>query len=127
MKTKNIIAKLKKLHPGKNIVINTPEFPLEIVCELDPIKQKRAVAIIDFTRPHYHKKNTEIYEVKKGELIVYLQGKTLILKKGERIKIKLYSIHSAVGKETWINVYSDPGWSLDDHMLVKNVSDIQNE
>ncbi len=125
MNVQKVIAKLKKLYPGKNIIVNSPEFPLEIVCEIDPISQTRAVAVIDFARPHFHKKNTEIYEVIRGELVVYLQGETMILHKGERIEIKPNSVHSAVGKETWINVYSDPGWSLKDHILVKNVPGIK--
>lgn len=123
MNTKKIISRLKKLYPGKHILINTPEFPLEIVCELDPISQKEAVAVIDFARPHYHKVNTEIYEVTKGELIIYLKGETIKLKRGESIKIKPYSVHSAVGKETWIKVHSNPGWKLEDHILVKNIEE----
>ena len=125
MNTKKVIAELKKHNPGKNIVINTPEFPLEIVCELDPVKQTRAIAVIDFLRPHYHKINTEIYEVIKGKLIVYFQGNIVLLKKGDSLKIKPLSIHSAVGKETWIKVYSNPGWLLNDHYLIKNISNLQ--
>ena len=125
MNVQKVISKLKKLYPGKNIIVNSPEYPLEIVCELAPISQTKAVAVIDFARPHFHKKNSEIYEVIRGELVVYLQGETMILRKGQRVKIKPMSIHSAVGRETWINVYSDPGWSIKDHFLVKNVSDIK--
>ena len=105
MNTKKVIAELKKRYPGKKIIINTPEFPLEIVCELDPISQTRAIAVIDFTRPHYHKKNTELYEVIKGELIVYFKGKTVLLRKGERIKINLQN-------ESSINVKSFEFFSL---------------
>lgn len=121
MNASKIIKQLKKKYPGKNIIVNTPEFPLEIVVELDSKKQKLALAVIDFARPHYHKVNTEIYEVIKGELIVYLKGETVLLKAGSKIKIKPYGIHSAVGKETWIYVHFDPGWKFEDHILVKSV------
>ena len=123
MNIKRVLAQLTKLYPGKNIVVNSPEFPLEVICELDETNQTRAVGIIDFIRPHYHKVNTEVYEVTKGELIIYLKGKTTLLKKGERIKIKPYAVHSGVGKETCINVYSNPGWKLSDHIMVKNIQD----
>ncbi|OGK13655.1 hypothetical protein A3C98_02545 [Candidatus Roizmanbacteria bacterium RIFCSPHIGHO2_02_FULL_37_15] len=65
MNPKRVIVELKKLYPGKKIVVNTPEFPLEIVCELDPIKQTRAVAVIDFARPHYHKKTQKFRSYKR--------------------------------------------------------------
>ncbi len=123
MNTKKVVARLTKLYPGKNIVLNSPEFPLEVICELDAVSQTHAIGVIDFIRPHYHKINTEIYEVIKGELIVYLKGETVLLKKGEKIKIKPHEVHSGVGKETWINVYSKPGWKLEDHIMVKNIED----
>lgn len=124
MNTKKIINQLKKKYRGGKIIINTPEFPLEIVCELDPISNTHSIAVIDFAMPHYHKINTEIYEVIKGELIVYCNGKTVLLKESERIKIPPFSIHQAVGKETWIHVYANPGWTLEDHILVKNIKDL---
>jgi len=127
MNITKVISEFKKRYPDKNIIVNSPEFPLEVICELDPVAQTKAVAVIDFARPHYHRKNTEIYEVIQGELIVYLQGETIRLRKGERVKIKPLSIHSAVGKETWINVYSDPGWTLEDHILIKNVRELQED
>lgn len=127
MDARKIVNTLKKRYPGKNIVLNTPEYPLEIVCELDPVSQTRAVAVIDYTRPHYHHKNTETYEVIRGELKVILGDQEIILHKGESFVIKPGIIHSAVGQETWINVHSDPGWNLADHILVKNVDDRQNK
>lgn len=74
--------------------------------------------------PHYHKVNTEIYEVIKGKLIVYLAGKIFVLKKGEKIKVPPYTIHQTIGSETWFYIYSDPGWKLEDHILVKNIKDL---
>lgn len=124
MNVKKSISQLKKKYPGKNIILNAPEFPLEIVCEIDSISKTHSVAVIDFAMPHYHKINTEIYEVIKGELIVYCNGKTVLLKKGEKIKIPPYSIHQGIGKETWIHVYANPGWTLEDHILVKNVKNL---
>ena len=88
------MARLTKLYPGKNIVLNSPEFHSEVICELDAVSQTHAIGVIDFIRPHYHKINTEIYEVIKGELIVYLKGETVLLKKGEKIKIKPHEVHS---------------------------------
>ncbi len=41
-----------------------------------------------------------------------------IIKEGGRIEIKPGTRHYALGNETWVNVYSTPGWTPEDHILV---------
>ena len=39
------------------------------------------------------------------------------LKEGDTLTIKPGSIHYAVGNETWIECYSEPGWISEDHII----------
>ena len=60
MNTKRVISELKKEYPSKTIILNPPENPTEIVCEIEPAKNSKedgiAIAIIDESKPHYRKK-----------------------------------------------------------------------
>jgi|SRR3989344_6025428 len=119
MNVQKVVKELKRKYPGKNIVINTPDNPTEIICEVDTGKRKSfAVAVVDNIRPHYHKKLTETYEITKGILIHHLGKKKRILKVGESVVILPKNVHWAEGTETWFNVYSTPGWRPEDHILV---------
>lgn len=120
MKVKRVITKLKKKYPGKNIVITDPENPGEIICEVEPSKDSSiAIAVVDKIRPHYHKILTERYEVLRGVLRHHMGDKVTTLQKGDEIEILPGTVHWAEGKETWFKVYSTPGWTPEDHILVK--------
>ena len=123
MNVKRIIEKLQKEYPSKKIIKNDEKNPTEIVCEIDPTENhsecSTAIAIIDQLIAHYHKRTTEIYEVLEGELTLTINGKEILLKKGDKTTIKPNTVHSARGSETWIKAYSKPGWIFEDHILVK--------
>lgn len=123
MDTKKVIEKLKKEYPGKRIVVNDKINPSEIICEIEPASKNRdksiAIAVIDRSIAHFHKSSTEIYEVVKGSLKIWMGGEEFILTKGEKITIEPNTIHSAEGHGTWIKVTSTPAWSSKDHFLVK--------
>lgn len=123
MNVKRVIKQLKNEYPLKKIIKNNDNNPTEIICEIDPTEKHPeydvAIAVIDQSIPHYHKKTTEIYEVLKGELVLTLDGKEALLKKGDKATIKSNTIHSAKGKETWVKAYSKPGWVFKDHILVE--------
>lgn len=119
MRVKRVIKDLKSLYPKGKIVLNTPENVMEIICELDPISQKKAIAVVDHIRLHYHRKNTEIYKIIRGALKLNTEGRIIIIKEGEEIEIGPGVVHSADGDETWIKVSSDPGWTKEDHVFVE--------
>lgn len=130
MNTKNIIIELKKKFPGKVIIQNKNEKgkTTEIVCEVSSSpKESFAVAVIDISRIHYHKKITETYKVVKGELKVFKyfrdlkEYKEVVVKKGERIVIKPGEIHTNIGDETWVEVTSRPAWRIDDYFGIEDV------
>jgi len=118
MNVNKVISELKTLYPTGNIVLNTPENTTEIICELDPVYQKKAVAVIDYSARHFHREITETYVVTKGHLVVYLFDRQVDLKVGDSLTIKPNTVHYAKGNETWFMVYSTPGWKKEDHILL---------
>lgn len=124
MNTDKILKKLKRKYPGKNIIFNPRDNPTEIVCEIDPTSEhpekSLAMAVVGKSLPHYHKKTTEIYEVIKGKLTVYKNGKKFLLKEKDKMTIELNVTHYVEGDETWFLTYSKPGWTLKDHILKKD-------
>jgi len=121
MNIEKIINELSKKYPGKKIIKNREENPTEIICEVDPASNHPekgiAIAVIDKSEPHYHKKTTEKYKVLKGKLIININGQDYKLQEKEELVIKPGSIHYAIGDETWVEVYSEPGWLSEDHIL----------
>lgn len=123
MNVKEVIKQLKKEYPSRRIIKNSNTNPTEIICEISPTEENPdysiAIAVIDQSIPHYHKKTTETYEVLRGKLILKIRGKETLLKTGDKVTVRPNTIHSAKGKETWIKVYSKPGWLFRDHILVE--------
>jgi len=122
MDLKNILQSLSQQYPKKKIILNSKNFPTEILCEVEPTvdhpSYSVAIAVIDKTHPHKHIKTTETYEVIKGDLTLNIDGKTTVLKSGEKISIKPNQTHHAQGKETWVKVTSRPGWTKSDHLFL---------
>ena len=122
MDVSKVIAELEKKYPGKAIFKNGSSNPTEIICEVEPSSDHPdysvAVAVIDQSQPHYHKKTFEIYEIIKGKLELTVDRKVFKLSQGEVFKIPTGKIHSTRGDETWVQVTSHPGWTPEDHILV---------
>ena len=122
MNVRKILKAIENKYPGKKIILDPPENPTEIVCELettsDHPEQSTALAVVGSSKPHYHKKSTEIYEAVKGTLTVYKNGKRHTLKQGEKITIEPNVIHHVKGNEAWFLTYSKPGWTFEDHIVV---------
>jgi len=125
MKAQKIIKELQQKYPGKKIILDPPENPTEIICELSPTSEHPeksiALAIVGSSKPHYHKNSTEIYEAQKGILTVYVDGKKNMLNEGEKITIKPNDVHYVEGDEAWLLTHSSPGWKFEDHIVVEEV------
>lgn len=123
MNASSIIVQLQRQYPGKTIIKNNEENPTEIICEIDPTSEHPehsvAIAIIDYSIPHYHNLSEEVYEVIKGELVLTIDSTKFVLHAGETMTIQPGSNHSAKGRETWTKITSHPGWTPEDHILVK--------
>ena len=122
MNSKRIVKELQTKYPGKAIILDPPENPTEIICEIDPTSEHPeksiALAIVGKSKPHYHKKSTEIYEAVKGILTVYKDGKKFVLREGEKLTIEPNVIHYVEGDAAWFLTYSKPGWTFEDHIMV---------
>lgn len=122
MNARKVINELVKKYPGKKIIKNKDRNLTEIICEIDPAtehpEKSIAIAVIDKTDTHYHKETTEVYEVMKGELIIHKDNEEYKLREGDRLTIKPGETHCAIGNETWVKVYSEPGWTPGDHILI---------
>lgn len=120
MDVQKVVKELKEKYPGKNIILNPPDAPTEIICEIEPgsLNPDRsvAIAVIDSTIKHFHRLAVEEYEVVKGELEVTKEGKSYYLGPGEKIVLNPGEFHLARGKETWVKVTSEPAWTPKDNL-----------
>ena len=120
MNTEKVITELSQKYPDKKIIKNNDENPTEILCEIDPAtehpERSIAIAVIDKSEPHYHKKSTETYKVLKGDLTIKINNEEHKLKEGDTLVIRPDNIHYAIGNETWVEVSSEPGWTQEDHI-----------
>lgn len=123
MKVEELLKELKSKYPNKNIVLDPPKNPTEIIVEIEPTEDNPessiALAIVGKSRPHYHKKSTEIYEVIKGKLTLHIGNKEKSLKKGQKATIKPNVIHWVEGNEAWFLTHSKPGWTFKDHIVTE--------
>lgn len=121
MNKQKIISQLENKYPGKSIYSIPDESPTEMLCEVDPSSDhpeySNAVAIIDKSKPHIHQKTTETYKVIKGKLTLHIGDQSKELNIGDTHTIEPGNIHWAEGNETWVECYSKPGWTLEDHIL----------
>lgn len=130
MEVKTVIQELKKRHP-KGVIIenkNAKGITTEIICELDSTKDRSfAIAVIDSSTIHYHRKMTETYKVLKGSLRVFKYDSEKrryaehYVEKGKSIIIRPGEIHSNIGDETWIEVISEPAWTIDDYINLDTI------
>ena len=127
MNVVKVVKLLRKKYPGKQIIKNKNIHGkvVEIICEIEPTEDhpqfSLAVVVIDSSVLHVHKKLTETYTVIKGKLIVFMADDNVSLKKGESFTMNPGEIHANLGDETWIEVFSKPGWTLNDHIGLKPI------
>lgn len=115
MHINKIVDELNQKYPGKKIIVENGQDFSEIIVEIKP---GLALAVVGKSKPHHHKVSTEIYEVMKGELVLYIDGKKSVLKPGEKMTIMPNQIHSAQGDEAWFWTHSTPKWTPGDHKLI---------
>lgn len=124
MNVKKVISELKTKYPGKKIIENKNEDSktTEIVCEISSSeKESFAIAVIDSSPIHYHKVITETYKVIRGTLKVLKffkessEYRETTVKKGESIVLRPGEVHANLGDQTWVEVTSNPAWSIDDY------------
>ena len=123
MNSKKICATLEKMYPGKAVMLLPEKNPTELLCEVEPSSAHPnfsvAIAVIDKNIPHKHLKTEEIYTVIRGELTLHAGEEVITLKRDESYTIEPGVVHWAEGDETWVECLSKPGWTKDDHILIR--------
>ncbi|MDD3647647.1 MAG: hypothetical protein PHS44_04075 [Candidatus Dojkabacteria bacterium] len=127
MLVQKVVKELSKLYPGKTIIENKniKGITTEIICEIDPASDHSeysiALAVIDYSTIHCHNIITETYKVIKGNLTIFKGDREYKLGKGDEIVVKPKEIHSNLGKETWVEVVSKPGWYIEDYINLETI------
>lgn len=118
-----IINQLKVKYPGKK-AYDLDGRGMHFVCEVEPVDEHpefdRAVEVIIFSKPHKHLKMTQNYTIISEELELHVGEETVNLHTGDKYTIYPNNVHWAksVGSECWVEIYSTPGWTKEDHILV---------
>ncbi|MEP7103088.1 MAG: cupin domain-containing protein [Candidatus Dojkabacteria bacterium] len=96
---------------------------LHFVSEVEPVEEHpeydKAVEVIISSKPHKHLKMTQYYTILKGNLKLYIDNNPIHLREGDKYIIKPSQIHWAKSDdESWVEIYSEPGWTKEDHIIV---------
>ena len=64
---------------------------------------------------------TQNYTIISGELELHIGDKIITLRAGDKYTVYPNNVHWAksVGEECWLEIYSRPGWTKEDHILVE--------
>lgn len=121
-RAKRIQNQLRAKYPGAN-VFDLNKNCLHFVCEVEPTNDHpqydRAVEVIISSKPHKHLKMTQRYTVLSGTLEVFIDDKKVLLHSGDKYIIHPGEVHWAVSNdECWLEIYSEPGWTAEDHVPV---------
>jgi len=111
-----IKAELLREYPGAAIKVAPDR--AEIVAELEP---KSAVAVIEWSQPHFHREMTGVYCILRGTaLYVACGGEGHVLNPGQSLTIEAGKVHHACGAGglAWLEVLSEPAWTPEDHHVL---------
>lgn len=123
-RSERIIKKLKAKYSNK-AAYDLDGRGFHFVCEVEPVsehpKYDKAVEVIISSKPHKHLKMTQYYTIVSGTMEFHIGNKVIQLKAGEKYTVKPNNVHWAKSdNECWVEIYSEPGWTKEDHILVDN-------
>lgn len=102
------------------------DLPNETIYELvgteEGLGWSMAIADIVQTAPHYHRDLSETYIVVSGLLEVTVDDKSYVMRQGDVMVIPTNAVHSArslTDEPARILVSCVPGWTPEDHTLIK--------
>lgn len=120
-----ILGELRERYP------NTTVYDLDgrgehFLSEVDPVSAHanydRAVEVIFSSKPHKHLKMTQYYTILSGTLELHVDDVVVLLHPGDKYTIFPNEVHWATSSdECWVEIYSEPGWSKEDHILVEEL------
>jgi mannose-6-phosphate isomerase-like protein (cupin superfamily) len=108
-------AELLRDYPDARIKVADDK--AEMVAEIDGYL---AIAVVERSQQHFHSRTKEIYRVLRGTLHVACGGRGYLLRQGESITIDPGNIHfaRAAGLPAWLEVRSDPAWTVEDYLVL---------
>lgn len=124
MNAAEVITYFSSEYPGKNVVTLPPQDPAEIICEIEPAtdhpEYSVAIAAIQESLPHVHRKSTEQYEALQGTIQLVIEDRPITLHTGDTYVVEPGQVHYAKSDEEFslAKVTSRPGWTPEDHVLV---------
>ncbi|MEA2020263.1 MAG: cupin domain-containing protein [Patescibacteria group bacterium] len=124
-RSKRILNQLRTKYPGKK-AFDLDGRGKHFACEIEPTEKHpeydRAIEVIISSKPHKHLKTTNYYTVISGTLELYVEDETIILEPGDKYMVEPGKVHwakSRDGEECWAEIYSEPGWTKEDHIPVE--------
>lgn len=98
------------------------------VCEVEPVtdhpEYDRVIEVIILSQPHKHLKMTQYYTVLSGILELHIGEKVVLLQPKDKYTIYPGNTHWAVSQdECWVEIYSEPGWTKEDHIKIYGQQD----
>lgn len=95
---------------------------MHFVCEVEPVSDHpeydKAVEVIIQSKQHKHLKMTQYYTIFSGSLELHVGDEIISLKAGDKYTIFPNIPHWAKSdNECWLEIYSKPGWTKEDHIL----------
>jgi mannose-6-phosphate isomerase-like protein (cupin superfamily) len=121
-RTKRILNQLKERYPQAK-AYDLDGRGMHFVCEVESVddhpEYDRAVEVIIESKPHKHLKMRQNYTILSGALELHYGDKTEMLQPGDKYVIEPGNKHWAKSPtECWVEIYSEPGWTKEDHILV---------
>jgi mannose-6-phosphate isomerase-like protein (cupin superfamily) len=121
-RTSRILKQLKSKYPGAKSY-DLDGRGLHFVCEVEPVDDHpdydRAIEVIIESRPHKHLKMTQNYSILSGNLELHIGDEVIPLKTGDKYTVLPNKVHWAnSNNECWLEIYSRPGWTKEDHIVV---------
>lgn len=122
-RSERIVKELKTKYP-KASSYDLDGRGLHFVCEIEPVTEHpeydKAIEVIILSKPHKHLKMTQNYTILSGTLELHIGDKIIQLKAGDKYVVEPNNVHWAKSEdECWLEIFSKPGWTKEDHILIK--------
>ncbi len=121
-RTERILNELKEKYPN-TAVYDLDGRGLHFLSEVEPVSDHpeydRAIEVIISSKPHKHLKMTQYYKIIQGNLNLHIEDNLITLQPGDKYKVQPGIVHWAESdNECWVEIYSEPGWTKEDHIVV---------
>ena len=121
-RAKRILNKLKEKYPDVNTIDldgSGNHFVSEVEPATDHPEYDRAIEVIIKSQPHKHNKMKQWYTILSGTLQLHVGDETIELNQGDKYVVEPGLVHWAESTdECWLEIYSEPGWTKEDHIPV---------